>query len=83
MKLSERNRIRAQKECDDWNREHPTPADVVLCRDNDVTPFPTRTRSDAYVCEAGYPVIFLDNVRGYYLLERVSPASPATQEGQS
>lgn len=33
----------------------------------------TTTRSEAYVCDAGYSVIFLNGVRGYYLLDRVTP----------
>lgn len=69
-------RIRAeemQRQCDSWNAMHPVGSDVDLHRDSgEVTR--TRTRSEAYVCDSGYPVIFLEGVSGYYLLKRVERA---------
>lgn len=63
-----------QKTCDAWNTAHPVGTAVVLKRDNGVS-MDTKTRSEAYVCEAGYPVIFLEGVSGYYLLDRVTATS--------
>lgn len=69
-------RIRAEemrRQCDSWNTMHPVGSDVLLHRDNGETQR-TRTRSEAYICESGYPVIFLEGVSGYYLLKRVERA---------
>lgn len=60
---------RAQQECDEWNK-NPVGTEVTLERDNGQIEH-TRTRSEAYVCDSGYAVIFLENVSGYYLLGRV------------
>lgn len=57
-------------DCDRWNAENPVGSDVVLTKDSGEQ-VATKTRSEAYVCDAGYPVIFLEGVSGYYLLERV------------
>lgn len=65
---------RAEKECDAWNRAHPVGTPVSLRKDNDQT-VSTKTRSEAYVSDAGYPVIFLEGVTGYYLLNRVTATS--------
>jgi hypothetical protein len=61
----------SQELCDDWNASHAVGTPVWLERD-DFQIVETSTRSKAYVCDAGAPVIFLDGVRGYYLLHRVS-----------
>jgi len=67
----------AQEVCTRWNQENPPGTEVTLTRDNGQIEH-TKTRGEAYVCESGYPVIFLENVRGYYLLERVQPKQTAT-----
>lgn len=54
---------------ENWNLKHPIGTLVKLKKDNGTEQI-TRTRSQAYVCDAGYPVAFFDNVSGYYLLER-------------
>lgn len=63
-----------QRQCDSWNAMHPVGTSVLLTRDNGITEA-THTTSEAYVCESGYPVIFMKGVRGYYLLARVEPQS--------
>ena len=64
------SRAAAFQLCDDWNAKHPIGTACSLRKD-DGTVVETKTRSDAYVCNAGYAVIHLENVRGYYLLDRV------------
>jgi hypothetical protein len=56
---------------ENWNLKHPVGAIVKLKLDNGTEKI-TKTRSEAYVCDAGYPVCFFEGVRGYYLLERVT-----------
>jgi hypothetical protein len=70
----------AQRMCDSWNSLHPVGSPVILHRDNGDTQR-TSTRSEAYVCESGYPVIFLDGVSGYYLLKRVERCSEGKSDG--
>jgi hypothetical protein len=66
----------AQKKCDAWNGANPVGTAVRLKRDSGET-IETKTRSEAYVANAGYPVIFLEGVTGYYLLDRVTRTSGA------
>ncbi len=61
---------RAQKECESWNASNPVGTAVRLRHDSGEIR-DTKTRSEAYVSDAGYPVIFLEGVTGYYLLDRV------------
>lgn len=60
-------------DCVAWNTAHPAGSDVMLKKDTGEE-IRTKTRGDAYMCAAGYPVIFLEGVSGYYLLDRVRPA---------
>lgn len=60
-----------QTACDKWNADNPIGTAVDLLRDTGSVES-TSTTSEAYVCEFGYPVIFLKGVRGYYLLSRVT-----------
>jgi hypothetical protein len=62
----------AQALCDEWNNANPVGAAVWLEKD-DMCLTETTTRTRAYVCESGCPVIFLEGVRGYYQLSRVTP----------
>lgn len=61
------------KECTAWNIANPVGTPVILTRDSGEE-VKTKTRSEAYVSDAGYGVIFLEGVTGYYLLDRVTPA---------
>lgn len=69
-----------QRICDEWNNTTPIGAKVWLKRD-DGNIEETVTRSEAYVCDSGYAVIFLEGVRGYYLLSRVTPRFEAVNSG--
>jgi hypothetical protein len=66
-----RKQKRAQAACDRWNAANPIGTEVSLKRDNGQIE-KTETTSVAYVSNAGYPVIHLENVSGYYLLDRVT-----------
>lgn len=57
---------------ENWNLKHPVGTLVKLRKDNGTTSI-TKTRSEAYICDAGYPVAFFENVSGYYLLECADP----------
>lgn len=60
------------KECEEFNTSFPVGTVVKLLRDSGVVE-DTKTRSAAFVANSGDPVIFLESVSGYYLLERVLP----------
>lgn len=62
----------AELEVENWNLKHPVGTAVTLRLDSGVDKI-TKTRSEAYVCDAGYPVAFFEDVSGYYLLERAEP----------
>lgn len=70
-------RARARRQCDEWNAAHPVGTAVVLTKDGGEV-VNTKTRSEAYICDAGYAVLFLEGVTGYYLLDRVRPAVSET-----
>lgn len=59
----------------DWNNAHPVGAKVM--RYKLIRPLregnETKTRSDAFVCGAGIPAIFVEGVSGFVLLESVQP----------
>lgn len=59
-----------QKQCDAWNAANPVGCTVILSKDNG-TEFATRTRSQAQILSGHSAVIWLDNVTGCYLLNRV------------
>lgn len=59
----------AALEVENWNLKHPVGALVKLKLYNGLTKI-TKTRSEAYICNAGYPVCFFEGVSGYYLLDR-------------
>lgn len=74
MSSNGRRRKSPQAECDAWNSTHIVGEEVIVARDNGEKQR-TTTRSEAYVCDSGYAVIFLEGVRGYYLLNRVTSVS--------
>lgn len=53
-----------------WNATHPVGTPVVLRLDNGKD-FATKTRSRAEILSGHTPVIWLEGVRGCYILERV------------
>jgi hypothetical protein len=67
-----------QRICERWNAAHPVGTPVTLENDSG-TLVDTKTRSEACVCESGYPVCFFEGISGYYLLARAT-AKPATEQ---
>ena len=64
----------SQVVCDHWNAMFPIGTAVKfhhVIGEPDFTPH--TTRSEAYVSEAGYPVIFLNKWSGYVALEAIEP----------
>ena len=70
-KQEEQRRV-AALECENWNLRHNVGTQVNLQKDSGEQ-LRTRTRSTAYVCDAGYAVCFFEGVSGYYLLNRATP----------
>lgn len=64
------NLAKLKKQCDDWNAANPIGCNVVLTKDGGEE-FPTKTRSEAEVLSGHSAVIWLDGVRGCYMLDRV------------
>ena len=77
-KQAEARRV-AALECENWNLKHPVGTAVMLQKDSG-DPMPTKTRSEAYVCDSGYAVCFFEGVSGYYLLNRALATAPATPD---
>lgn len=71
------NTKKMQAECDAFNAKHPVGSDVVVRLDGVDEPFITRTRSEAQILSGHSAVIWLENVSGCYLLDRVSQAPNA------
>lgn len=69
------NLAQLQKQCDDWNAANAVGCDVILRKDSGED-FQTKTRSEAEILSGHSAVIWLDNVRGCYQLDRVKPVEP-------
>src|SRR5579859_2333197 len=61
-----------QKQCDIWNHDQPIGTRVLLTKD-DGRRYLTKTRSAAEVLSGHSAVIWLEGVRGCYLLSRCEP----------
>lgn len=59
-----------QAKCDAWNAAHPVGTEVSVRKDGGEIML-TKTRSAAEVMGGHSAVIWLDNVRGCYLLDRI------------
>ncbi|MBX8826521.1 hypothetical protein [Ochrobactrum sp. SFR4] len=80
MKLTKRQLSKATKLqciCDKFNASYPVGTNVLLKKDGHDELFPTTTRSTAQVMCGHSAVIWLENVSGCYLLDRVSPVVAA------
>lgn len=64
------------KKCAAWNAKHPVGTKVTVRLDGGESR-ETVTRSPAEVLSGHSAVIWLDGIRGCYLLERVSPLAGA------
>jgi hypothetical protein len=71
--MPRKSKMRMMADVVDWNNANPRGSEVVLKKDTG-DEVRTKTRSEAYMCDAGYPVIFLEGISGYYLLDRVRRA---------
>lgn len=71
--MPRKSKTRMMADCVAWNNANPPGTEVLLKKDSGEE-IRTKTRGDAYVCNSGYPVIFLEGVSGYYLLDRVRRA---------
>ena len=77
MKLTKRQQAKADKLqaiCDKFNASYPVGTEVLLKKDGHDELLPTKTRSTAQVMSGHSAVIWLENVSGCYLLDRVTPA---------
>jgi hypothetical protein len=72
--MSKPNLKKMQAECDAFNAKHPVGSEVFVKLDFVDEPFRTRTRSTAQILSGHSSVIWLDNVSGCYLLDRVTAA---------
>lgn len=78
MKLTKREQAKAKKLqaiCDQFNASYPVGTDVLLKKNGHDELFPTKTRSTAQVLSGHSAVIWLENVSGCYLLDRVTPTN--------
>lgn len=64
------NLAKLQQQCKDWNAANPVGCDVILTKDSGEK-FPTKTLSAAEVLSGHSAVIWVEGVRGCYLLDRV------------
>lgn len=67
-----RDLVKQPLTCEEWNAQYPVGTSVIVVKDLGEH-VETTTRSAAFVCNAGYAVIFCNGIRGYYLLDRVAP----------
>ena len=71
---TERKKVSSlQAACDLFNEAYPVGTSVTVQLDGRDEPFKTVTRSTAQVLSGHSAVIWLENVTGCYLLERVTP----------
>ena len=69
--MSKQSKKMSELQVENWNLKNPVGTLVKLKMDNGTEKI-TKTRSEAYICSAGYPVCFFEDVAGYYLLERAA-----------
>ena len=67
------NVAKLQAECDRFNAAIPVGTAVRVMLDGAKEPMETRTRSKAEVLGGHSAVVWLEGVRGCYLLDRVTP----------
>lgn len=64
-----------QEQCDAFNAICPVGGKVFVKLDGVDDPFETITRSEAQILSGHTPVVWMENVTGCYLLDRVTPVS--------
>jgi hypothetical protein len=65
-----------QADCDRFNAANPVGSEVFVKLDGVDEPFKTRTKSEAQILSGHSAVIWLENVSGCYLLDRVTKIQP-------
>ncbi len=75
MRVKRLSEKKLQQLCDRFNSKVSVGAEVFVKLDGVEEPFKTRTKSEAYVMGGHSAVIFLWNVSGCYLLDRVTPVN--------
>ena len=78
MTVKKPNLKKMQAECDAFNAENPVGAKVTVKLDGRDDLFETVTRSEAQIMSGHSVVIWLENVSGCYLLDRVKSVPPMT-----
>ncbi len=78
--MGKKTKAHWDKFCAEWNEKYPVGTEVILKRDSGES-MKTKTRSTAYTSDAGYPMIFLDGVTGYYIMDRVTPVNGGAGHG--
>lgn len=81
MKSQHRRSRQSHETVAAWNAAHPVGTEVIVTLDSG-NEHHGKTRSEAYVCESGYPVIFVTGISGYYLLERARPAELSADDAE-
>lgn len=61
-----------QRQCDDFNKFYPV-GQLVSVRKDGGDDILTKTRSEAQVLSGHSAVIWLEDIRGCYLLDRITP----------
>lgn len=77
MPYKKPNVVKMQAECDAFNAACPVGGKVRVKLDFVDEPFETTTRSDAHILSGHSAVIWMENVSGCYLLDRVTPFAQA------
>jgi hypothetical protein len=69
-----------QAQCDAFNARCPVGGRVLVKLDGVDEPFATVTRSMAQILSGHTPVVWMENVSGCYLLDRVTPIVEASHD---
>jgi hypothetical protein len=75
MTYKKPNVKKMQAECDAFNAACPVGGKVRVKLDFVDEPFETTTRSEAQILSGHSAVVWMENVSGCYLLDRVTPLS--------
>lgn len=77
--MSKTSKLRTElyaAQVENFNLKNPIGTEVSVRKDSGAIHI-GNTRSEAYIGESGYPVIFVDGISGCYLLDRVEPTAVA------
>lgn len=84
MRYVKPNPLKLQAQCDAFNALCPVGGKVRVKLDGVEEPFETVTRSEAQILSGHSPVVWMENVSGCYLLDRVTPLDrPSHANGEN